>query len=186
MPILPRPQRLSLNDAINYVAERCKCETEKAGKAVHAALGEGILSLDARRLVRDGHTRVDAGIGPVPSELWTDCPWPDFLLRAVRPRGNPMYRKRTAAGQWVGPIYSAPMIQTADLDKWLDCDDSRGGLPDPITAEKQKGMWETLYEAVQLKPGAFGLAVDLKPILDRVRAISARGNRNGEPADVRD
>jgi hypothetical protein len=38
MPILPRPQRLSLHDAINYVAERCKCETEKAGKAVQAAL----------------------------------------------------------------------------------------------------------------------------------------------------
>src|SRR5882762_6449298 len=61
--------RKRLHDAINYVAERCKCETEKAGKAVHAALGEGTLRLDAHLLVREGRARVDTGICPVPSEL---------------------------------------------------------------------------------------------------------------------
>jgi hypothetical protein len=169
MPGLPRPQRLSLHDAINYVAERCNCETEKAGKAVHAALGEGTLRLDAHLLVREGHARVDAGIGPVPSKVWAGYPWPDFFRRAVHPHGNQMYNERTADGRWVGPVYSAPTVLTTDIDLWLDSDDSRKGLADAVTAGKEKGIWETLYEAVQLKPGAFGLAIDLKPIFERVR-----------------
>jgi uncharacterized protein (TIGR02391 family) len=129
MPVIPQPHRLSLHDAINYAAERCKCETEKAGKAVHAALGQGALVASANIHVSDRSYmpgiiagplpvgpphRVDAGIGQVPSELWAETPWPDFLRRAVLPFGNPMFK-----GQPGTPVYSDPTIATADIDAWL-------------------------------------------------------------------
>jgi hypothetical protein len=130
MPVIPQPHRLSLHDAINYAAERCKCETEKAGKAVHAALGQGALVASAKVLVSDRSYmpgiiagplpvgpphRVDAGIGQVPPELWAETPWPDFLRRAVLPFGNPMFK-----GQPGTPVYSNPTIATADIDAWLE------------------------------------------------------------------
>jgi hypothetical protein len=180
MPVLPRSRRLSLHDAIKYVAEGCKCETEKAGKAFLAALSEGALVASANVLVSDrsympgiiagplpvGPPRrvVDAGIGPVPSELWAGYPWPDFLRRAVLPRGNPMYRARAADGQSVGPIYSHPTIATPDIDAWLDRDDGSHKPP----AGTPRGLIGTIYEAIQLKPGAFGFAIDLNLIFDRV------------------
>jgi hypothetical protein len=37
-----------------------------------------------------------------------------------------MYRERTADGRQVGPVYSNPVIATADIDAWLD----REGRPD--------------------------------------------------------
>jgi hypothetical protein len=183
MTVLPRLHRLSLHDAINYVADRCKCETEKAGKAVLAVLSEGTLVASAKVLVSDRSympgiiagplpvgppRRVDAGIGPVPSKLWAGYPWPDFYRRAVLPRGNPMYRQRTADGGEVGPVYSAPTLLTGDVDIWLGADHNRRCAADDVSAKKEKRLWETLYEAVQLKPGACGLAIDLKPIFERV------------------
>ena len=118
-PELPRPQRLSLHDAINYVAEKCKCETEKAGGAVLAALSESALVASANVLVSDRSympgiivgalpegppRRVDAGIQTAPANLWVGCPWWEFLRRSVLPHGNPMYRERTADGRQVGPV----------------------------------------------------------------------------------
>jgi predicted nucleotide-binding protein len=142
MPVLPRPERLSLHDAINYVAERCKCDAERAGKAVYAALGEGALRLDAHLLIRESRTRplVDAGIGAVPSLVWVNYPWPDFQRRAVLPRGNPQYREWAAGGNWVGPIYGDPTVATSAIDTWLD------GSPDmPASApEDQKGRGSKL------------------------------------------
>jgi hypothetical protein len=172
--MLPRPQRPSFHDAINYVAGRCKCELEEAGKALHAALGEGALRATANRLIRD-HDQpvplreyVNTGLHPVPSKLWAGYPRSDFLRRAVPPRGNPMYRERTADGRKVGPVYRDPTIATTDIDIWLDRGDDSQKVPDGA-ASKEKGLIATLYEAIQLKPTAFGLGVDLKPIIERVR-----------------
>jgi hypothetical protein len=140
MPVLPRPDRLSLHDAIGYVAERCECELIKAGKAVLAALGGEALVASANVLVRGRHympgiydasdsawppRRVDAGIQPVPSKLWAGYPWPWFERRAVLPRGNPQYREHRADGRDIGPVYDNPTIATADIDRWLDGDARR-------------------------------------------------------------
>ena len=170
MPILPRPQQVSLHDAVNYVAERCKCETEKAGKAVLAALSETGLVASANVLVSDRSympgiipgplpvgppRRVDAGIGPVPSKLWTEYSWPDFFRRAVLPHGKPMYRERTAAGREVGPIYSAPTILTTDIDVWLDGEVDMNNRPDYQVAlsfaGEQREYAERVARALQAK-----------------------------------
>lgn len=171
--MLPRPERLSLHDAINYVAQRCKCETEKAGKAVHAALGEGALRASANRLIRD-HDQpvpfrgyVDAGLHPVPSKLWAGYSWLHFYRRVVRPHGNPQFREQAPDGQQVGPVYSDPTVATTDIDIWLDRSGSHKA-PDG-DASKGKGLVGTFYDAIQLKPSAFGVDIDLKPIIERVR-----------------
>jgi hypothetical protein len=181
-PILPPPKRLPLHDAISYVAEICKCNPDKAGRAVLAALSEGGLVASANVLVSDRSympgivtgplpvgppRRVDAGIGPVPLDLWAGCPWPDFLRRAVVPRGNPMFRAPTPDDRCAFPVYSAPTIETADIDTWLS-NNANAKVPAPAALE-EKGLIGTLYEAAQLKPGAFGLAIDLKPILGLIR-----------------
>jgi hypothetical protein len=159
MPVLPRPQRLSLHDAVNYVAERCRCETQKAGKAVLAGLSEGALVASANVLVSDRSympsivnalpdgppRRVDAGIQSAPSNLWAEYRWPDFLRRAVLPRGNPMYRERTADGGQVGPVYSHPTIATADIDAWLDHDDHSHEVATGAAGE-EKEMTLTNYK----------------------------------------
>jgi predicted nucleotide-binding protein len=180
MPVLPQPQRLSLHDAINYVAERCKCEIERAGKAVHAALGEGTLRLDAHLLVREshGHARVDAGIGPVPSELWVEYPWPDFRRRAILPRGNPMYRERTADGQQVGPVYSHPTIATTDIDIWLDRDGGNYKVSVSATTE-EKGLTEWISAASALALLGMNYWLGTRTICKRAHAglIHARAER---------
>jgi hypothetical protein len=174
MPVLPRPERLPLHDAINYVADTCKGEPEKAGKAVHAALGEGTLRTIANRLIRDSDQpvplrgNVDTGPHPVPSKLWGGYPWLDFRRRAVLPRGNPMYRECTADGRQVGPVYRDPTIATTDIDIWLG---DRGSHKASAAANKEKGLIGTFYEAIQLKPTAFGVGIDLKPIIERVRCF---------------
>jgi hypothetical protein len=177
MPVIPQPHRLSLHDAINYAAERCKCETEKAGKAVHAALGQGALVASANILVSDRSYmpgviagplpvgpphRVDAGIDQVPSGLWAENPWPDFLRRAVLPFGNPMFK-----GQLGTPVYSNPTIATADFDAWLDRNHGSSEVPADVS-KKEEGLLKTIYEAIQIKPGVLGFSIDLKPILEHL------------------
>jgi hypothetical protein len=135
MPDLPRPARLSLHDAIGYIADRCKCDLVQAGKAVLAALGEERLSASANVLVSDRSyeagivygpipvgrpKRIDAGIQTVPSKVWADYPWPSFQIRALHPRGNPQYRQHTVDGGQIGPVYVNPTLATADIDRWLD------------------------------------------------------------------
>jgi hypothetical protein len=174
MPVLPQPHRLSLHEAINYVAERCNSEPVKAGKAVHSALGEGALVASANVLVSDRSyeagivagplpvgppRRVEAGIDRVPSELWAKNPWPEFLRRAVRPRSNPMFK-----GQPGTPIYSNPTIATADIDAWLDRSHSSREVP--ADTSREEGLGRTVYGAIQMKPGALGFAIDLKPIFE--------------------
>jgi len=176
MPVLPRPERLSLHDAINYVAERCQSETEKAGKAVLAALSEGALAASANVLVSDRSylpgvvagplpvgppRRVDAGTGPVPPELWAGYPWPDFLRRAVLPRGNPMYRKQTADGHGVGPVYSDPMIATTDIDGWLERDGGSHKVPASRVGEEKRPIG-TIHEAKQ------GLDLTPQQIMEKI------------------
>jgi len=77
-----------------------------------------------------------------------------------------MYRERTADGRQVGPVYRDPTIATTDIDIWLD---DRGRRKASAAASKEKGLIGTFYEAVQLKPAAFGVGIDLKPIIERVR-----------------
>jgi hypothetical protein len=133
MPGLPRPARLSLHDAIEYVSERCKCDTVKAGKALLSALGEGVLVAYADALVPDRTylpgfyppvtgppRRISAGVESVPSELWVSYPWPWFARRAVFPRGNLMFQQHTAERRKIGPVFVRPTIATADIDRWLD------------------------------------------------------------------
>jgi len=110
----------------------------------------------------------DAGLHPVPSKLWAGYPWADFLRRAVLPHGNPKYRERSADGRQVGPVYSDPTIATLDIDIWLERNPGSNKLP-ADTAGQERGLIGTLYEAIQLKPGAFGFAIDLKPIFERLR-----------------
>jgi hypothetical protein len=132
MPGLPRPARLSLHDAIEYVAGRCKCDAVKAGKAVLSALGEGAIVAYADVLVPDRTylpgfyppvvgppRRVSAGVESVPSELWASYPWLWFERRAVFPRGNLMFRHHTADGRNIGPVFVRPTIATADINRWL-------------------------------------------------------------------
>jgi hypothetical protein len=124
MPDLPRPARLTLHDAIGYVAECCKCDLAEARKAVFYALGEGALITHANVLNRyrtpgslgDFHD----GVQPVPAQLWAGYPWPSFEIRAGHPRGNPQYREHTADGGHIGPVFKNPTIATAELDSWLD------------------------------------------------------------------
>jgi hypothetical protein len=149
----------------------------KAGRAVHAALGEGALVASATALVSDRSYmpgisagplpvgpphRVDAGISQVPLELWTESPWPDFLRRAVLPVGNPMFK-----GQPGTPVYSNPTIATADIDAWLARNQGSCEVPAAVSKE-EKGLRRTIYEAVQIKPQVFGFAIDLKPILEHL------------------
>jgi len=146
----------------------------EAGKAVHAALGEDALRASANRLIRD-HDQpvplreyVDTGLYPVPSKLWASYPWLHFYRRAVRPHGNPQFREQTPDGQQVGPVYSDPTVATTDMDIWLDSDRESHKVP-AGAAREEKGLAGTLYEAIQLKPGAFGFGIDLKPIFERIR-----------------
>jgi hypothetical protein len=133
MPSLPRPARLSLHDAIEYVAERSESDTVKAGQAVLSALGERALVAYAEVLVPDRTylpgiypavagppRRVSVGVGSVPSEVWANYPWPWFARRAVFPRGDSMFRQHTADGRNIGPVFVRPTIATADIDRWLD------------------------------------------------------------------
>ena len=163
MPVLPRPHQLPLHDAIKYIAERCNCTPEEAGKTVHDALARGELVASANVLVR--HRAAEpaeaTGIDQVPWELWAETPWQDFLRRAVMPFGNPMFK-----GQPRTPVYSHPRIATADIDAWLDRNDLSRKVP-ASQAAQEKGLSKTIYEALQIKPGAFGFAVDLKPIVER-------------------
>jgi hypothetical protein len=123
-PDLPRPARLSLHDAIVYVAERCGHDLIKAGKAVFYALGEGTLIAHANVLNRyrapGSFGYLDDGLQPVPAQVWSGYPWPWFELRAVRPRGMAKYREHTAEGKDIGPVFDSPTIGTADIDAWLD------------------------------------------------------------------
>lgn len=122
MPDLPRPARLSLHDAIGHVAERCKSDPIKAGKAVFYALAEGALIADANVINRyrtpGSLGYVEDGVHPVPTQLWAGYPWQWFKLRAVLPRGNPQYRERTN-GSNIGPVYNNPTLATSDIDRWL-------------------------------------------------------------------
>jgi len=183
MPALPRPLRLSLHEAVSYVSERCKCDTQKAGGAVLAGLKEGELVASANALASDRSympgiivgalrqgppRRVDAGIETVPANLWVGCPWWEFLRRSVLPRGRPMYREQTADGRQVGPVYSNPTIATADIDAWLGADGGSYKVSADAT-EEEKGLISELYETSEMKVGAFGFKIDLKPIVERVR-----------------
>jgi hypothetical protein len=54
-----------------------------------------------------------------------------------------------------------PTITTTDIDTWLS---NNGNVEVPTQAVAQgKGLIGTLYEATQLRPAAFGFAIDLKP-----------------------
>jgi hypothetical protein len=135
MPDLPRPARLSLHDAIGYVAEDRKCDLVKAGKAVFYALGEGALIAYANVLNRyrtpGSLGDFDDGVQPVPAKLWAGYPWPWFEVRAVRPRGNPQFREHTADGSDIGPVFANPTLATADIGPRLDSADRetpRAGL----------------------------------------------------------
>lgn len=137
MPVLPRPARLSLHDAVRFVAERCECTLIEAGKAALAAVGEGKLVASANVLVPDrsympgvddGATpvgpprRVDAGVQQVPTKVWISYPWASFEKRALHPHGNAMFREHRADDSEIGRVYVNPTIATADIDRWLDDD----------------------------------------------------------------
>jgi hypothetical protein len=84
-----------------------------------------------------------------------------------------MYRERTPDHRHVGPVYSAPTITTTDIDTWLS---NNGNVEVPTQAVAQgKGLIGTLYEATQLRPAAFGFAIDLKPIFGFVRRYLSSG-----------
>jgi hypothetical protein len=84
-----------------------------------------------------------------------------------------MYRERTPDGRHVGAVYRAPTIATTDIDTWLS---GIGKLEVPTrAAPKEKGLIGTLYGAAQLKPGAFGFAIDLKPIFGLIRRYLSFG-----------
>lgn len=70
-------------------------------------------------------------------------------------------------------MYNAPTIETADIDTWLS-NNSNAKVPAPAAPE-EKGLIGTLYAAAQLKPGAFGFAIDLKPILGLIRRYLSFG-----------
>jgi len=182
MPVLPKPQRMPLHAAISYVMERCNCQQHEASKAVHAALGEGKLQASAKRLVRDlapdpgvarlrdpprgivghiGSGYADAGLHPIPSEVWSGYPWLEFDKRSS-PSGNPQFR-----GEEVGVLYSNPTIATADIDAWLGADGGNNKIS-AGPADEKKGLMGELYETSEIKPGALGVKIDLKPIIDRV------------------
>jgi hypothetical protein len=137
------------------------------------ALGEDKLRALTDTLMRDPDLPthlseyVDAGLHPVPSKLWAGYPWTTFDKRS-RPRGDAKFREQTADGEGeVGPVYRNPTIATADIDAWLDRDGGSHKVPAGTTQE-QKGLSGTIYEAIQIRPGAYGLGIDLKPILERV------------------
>jgi hypothetical protein len=74
----PRSKRLSLDAAINLVAERCECSSEKAGEIVHDALGEDVLRATATVLVPNPNSlneHNDTGSYPAPSQLWASYFW---------------------------------------------------------------------------------------------------------------
>jgi hypothetical protein len=123
MPVLPRPARLSLHDAVGYVAKSCKCDLIEAGKAVFYALGEGMLIAHANVLNRyrtpGSMGYLDDGVQPAPAVLWARYPWRAFERRALEPRGNPQYREHTAEGRQIGPVFADPRIATADIDRWF-------------------------------------------------------------------
>ena len=182
MPVLPRPQRMPLHAAISYVRERCKCQEYEASKAVYFALCEDKLQAIANKLVRDltpapglfrhrdqprgvvehvGSGYADAGLHPVPSEVWSGYPWLGFYTRSSA-RANPQFR-----GQEAGILYSNPRIATADIDAWLGPDG--GSQKASVDATEEKGLLGTIYEASEMKVGAFGFKLDLKPIFKRFR-----------------
>jgi hypothetical protein len=174
---------MPLHAAINYVMERCNCQQCEASKAVYFALCEDKLQAIANKLVRDralgvgelilhrdqprdivGHVGpgfADTGLHPVPSEVWSGYSWPEFTVRSS-PRGNPQFR-----GQEAGILYSNPRIGTADIDTWLGPDG--GSQRASVEATEKKGLLGTIYEASEMKVGAFGFKLDLKPIFERVR-----------------
>jgi hypothetical protein len=109
----------------------------------------------------------DTGLHRVPSKLWAGYPWTAFDKRC-RPRDGAMFREQTVDGEGeVGPVYRNPTIATADIDAWLDRDGGSHKVSAGTTQE-QKGLSGTIYEAIQLRPGAYGFGIDLKPILERV------------------
>ena len=171
MPVLPQPQRMSLTDTISGVARRCNCEWQVASRAVHKTLGEDRLQAIANRIIRDPEQPrhlggyVDTGPHRVPAKLWAGYHWPLFDRRS-QPRGRAEFRERTGDGREVGPVYSNPTIATADIDAWLDRDAS-GRKVSESPARKEKELSGMIYEAIQIKPGAFGFAIDLKPIVER-------------------
>jgi uncharacterized protein (TIGR02391 family) len=126
MPGLPEPQRMSLDDAISYVAERCNCPREKASKAVHAALGEDKLQAIASKLTRNPHypemgdfgKYVDNGLFPVPPKVWAGYSWSIFDDRYYT-YVSPEFQEQRTNGGGVGPVYRRPVIATADINAWL-------------------------------------------------------------------
>ena len=184
MSVLPRPQRMPLHAAISYVMERCNCQPYEASKAVYFALCEDRLQAIANKLVRDlalgvgelirhrdqprgivGHVGsgyADTGLHPVSSKVWSAYPWLEFTTRSSA-RGNPQFH-----GEKAGVLYSNPTIATADIDAWLGSDrGSHKFSADPT--EQEKGLIGELYETSEMKVGAFGFKIDLKPIFNRVR-----------------
>jgi hypothetical protein len=133
------------------------------------ALGEDKVRALTDTLVRDPDVPThlseyaDTGLRSVPSKLWAGYPWTAFDKRC-RPRGDANYREQTDGGGEVGPVWNNPTIATADIGAWLDRDDGSHKVP----AGTPRGLIGTIYEAIQLKPGAFGFAIDLKLIFDRV------------------
>jgi hypothetical protein len=115
------------------VAARCKRELIEAGKAVFYALREEKLVALANVLTRERTylpgigppisewppPRVDAGVQPLPAKVWARCPWAVFEARALRPRGNRMFREYTSDSRQIGPVYADPTLATADIDRWL-------------------------------------------------------------------
>jgi hypothetical protein len=182
MPVLPRPQRMTLHAAISYVMERCNCQQYEASKALYFALCEDKLQAIANKLVRDlapapglighrdqprgivGHVGsgyADTGLHPVPSEVWCGYSWLGFDARSS-PRGNPQFH-----GKEVSILYSNPRIATADIDGWLGPDGDRHNVPaDP--SEEGKGLIREPYETSEMKPGVLGFKIDLKPIFNRI------------------
>jgi hypothetical protein len=117
----------------------------------------------------------DTGLRGVPSKLWASYPWTAFDKRC-RPRGDPEYREQAVdGGGEVGPVWRNPTIATADIDVWLGPDGgSHNVSADPT--EEEKGLIRKLYETSEMKVGAFGFKVDLKPICERIwRYLRLRG-----------
>ena len=174
---------MPLHAAISYVRERCKCQEYEASKAVYFALCEDKLQAIANKLVRDralwvgelilhrdqprgivghvGSVYADTGLHTVPSEVWSGYRWLEFTARSSAP-GNPQFR-----GEEAGILYSNPRIATADIDAWLGPDG--GSQKASVDATEEKGLLGTIYEASEMKVGAFGFKLDLKPIFKRFR-----------------
>jgi hypothetical protein len=135
-----------------------------------AALDEDQLRAITNRLMRGSDLPthpseyVDTGLRSVPAKLWLGYPWAAWDKRS-RPRGNAKFREQTAdGGGEVGPVWSNPTIATADIDTWFD----RGHKVLTSPTEEWQGLSRTIYEAIEIKPRAFGFAIDLKLIFERV------------------